>query len=439
MVDRTKPPQGATLASLEAFMASGRRRLTPELEAAFVRDRQRYQAANARAIVLRAMITYNMFLPADFLLLPKTAWLSVFLHLAVVTPYAIGVGFMMRYDLGLVLRDTLACVVPLLVVAQVMVIYYLNPGVVADQYQYFAVLVMVYTNINQPLELRFAAGVSGLMTALYLAVVLGGPAPPPVKLVGTVMMVAAGALSLIAKSRLEGRARHAFLRRLRDRLQREEAENEALRDALTGLSNRRHLDERTDAIWRTERDRLRSAQLTGRNRESPSDQDLEDDRIPGGHPAEPAGLQIAMVMLDIDHFKLFNDRYGHPAGDRCLKRVAGAMAAVLRGADDLAVRLGGEEFLLLLPDTGLEVAIQIAERVRRAIEMLAIPHEGSVTAPVVTASLGVTVGTVAADDPAALLAGADKALYNAKRGGRNQVSPAFITLGAQRAVWRSAG
>jgi len=405
MVDRTKPPQGVTLAGLEAYLASGRRRLTADLESAFVRDRQRFQATNARAIVLRAMITYNMFLPADFLLLPKTAWLSVFLHVAVVTPVAIFVGVMMRFDLPLALRDSLAGLVPLLIVAQVLLIYHLNPGEVADQYQYFTVLVMVYTNINQPLELRYAVAVSGLMTALYLAVMLGGQAPPPVKLVGTVMMVAAGALSLIAKSRLEGRARYAFLRRLRDRLQREEAENEALRDALTGLSNRRHLDERTEAIW----------------------------------GMGPPDLPMALVMLDIDHFKLFNDRYGHPAGDRCLKRVAGAMAAVLRGADDLAVRLGGEEFLLLLPDTGLEVAIQIAERVRRAIEMLAIPHEGSVTAPVVTASLGVMVGTVGADDPAALLAGADKALYSAKRNGRNQVSPAFITLGAQRTVWRSAG
>lgn len=405
MVDLTKPPQGVTLAGLEAYLASGRRRLTADLESAFVRDRQRFQATNARAIVLRAMITYNMFLPADFLLLPKTAWLSVFLHVAVVTPVAIFVGVMMRFDLPLALRDSLAGLVPLLIVAQVLLIYHLNPGEVADQYQYFTVLVMVYTNINQPLELRYAVAVSGLMTALYLAVMLGGQAPPPVKLVGTVMMVAAGALSLIAKSRLEGRARYAFLRRLRDRLQREEAENEALRDALTGLSNRRHLDERTEAIW----------------------------------GMGPPDLPMALVMLDIDHFKLFNDRYGHPAGDRCLKRVAGAMAAVLRGADDLAVRLGGEEFLLLLPDTGLEVAIQIAERVRRAIEMLAIPHEGSVTAPVVTASLGVMVGTVGADDPAALLAGADKALYSAKRNGRNQVSPAFITLGAQRTVWRSAG
>jgi len=405
MVDLTKPPQGVTLAGLEAYLASGRRRLTADLESAFVRDRQRFQATNARAIVLRAMITYNMFLPADFLLLPKTAWLSVFLHVAVVTPVAIFVGVMMRFDLPLALRDSLAGLVPLLIVAQVLLIYHLNPGEVADQYQYFTVLVMVYTNINQPLELRYAVAVSGLMTALYLAVMLGGQAPPPVKLVGTVMMVAAGALSLIAKSRLEGRARYAFLRRLRDRLQREEAENEALRDALTGLSNRRHLDERTEAIW----------------------------------GMGPPDLPMALVMLDIDHFKLFNDRYGHPAGDRCLKRVAGAMAAVLRGADDLAVRLGGEEFLLLLPDTGLDVAIQIAERVRRAIEMLAIPHEGSVTAPVVTASLGVMVGTVGADDPAALLAGADKALYSAKRNGRNQVSPAFITLGAQRTVWRSAG
>jgi len=178
------------------------------------------------------------------------------------------------------------------------------------------------------------------------------------------------------------------LRRLADQMLRDEAANEASRDALTGLANRRALDRRTDELWEA-------------------------------HVAVP----VAVVMVDVDHFKLFNDFYGHPAGDVCLKRVAGAIASELRGENDLAVRFGGEEFVLLLPDTDLAMAVQIGERVRRAIEALAVPHETSPTSDVVTASLGVAAAILGAKTAAMLVAGADAALYEAKRNGRNQVWP----------------
>src|ERR1700722_13901475 len=110
-----------------------------------------------------------------------------------------------------------------------------------------------------------------------------------------------------------------------------------------------------------------------------------------------------------------------------LKRVAAAVASELRSTDDLAVRYGGEEFLVLMPDTELSAAVRIAERIRRQIEELAIPHEGVGQLGIVTVSLGVIAGPTATHHFVDLIAGADAALYAAKRGGRNQVWPPFVS------------
>jgi diguanylate cyclase (GGDEF)-like protein len=175
----------------------------------------------------------------------------------------------------------------------------------------------------------------------------------------------------------------------------------AFLDPLTGLPNRRYLEEKTAQIWKR-----------------------SDDEV----------SPTAVVMIDIDHFKKYNDRHGHPAGDLCLKRVAGAVSGQLRGEADIAIRLGGEEFLLLLPQTELGEAIRIAERIRRAIESLAIPHEGLTAGCCVTASFGVMAGHVSAHPLGELLAGADTALYAAKRNGRNQVWPPLLARTSTVAV-----
>jgi diguanylate cyclase (GGDEF)-like protein len=122
---------------------------------------------------------------------------------------------------------------------------------------------------------------------------------------------------------------------------------------------------------------------------------------------------LSLIMLDIDHFKQFNDRFGHPAGDELLKQVAEVLRQSAR-AYDVVARYGGEEFAVLLPNTSLEQAVQVAERIRIQISQIQNLH-----APV-SASLGVAgyrIGT----PPATLLYEADAALYRAKHNGRNQV------------------
>ncbi len=165
----------------------------------------------------------------------------------------------------------------------------------------------------------------------------------------------------------------------------------ATTDALTGLANRRLFGERLTIAW----------QRAARDQNS-----------------------VAIIAIDVDCFKKYNDRFGHPAGDECLKRVAVAIAEAHRQID-VAARLGGEEFGLLLSDTDSAGAAKLAERVRLAVERLGLVHPLN-DAGVVTISLGVAAGSPAlwGEDPARLLSAADQALYEAKASGRNCIRTA---------------
>jgi diguanylate cyclase (GGDEF)-like protein/PAS domain S-box-containing protein len=172
-------------------------------------------------------------------------------------------------------------------------------------------------------------------------------------------------------------------------------------DSLTQLANRRRFDEALVQEWRR----------AARDQSS-----------------------LSLVMVDIDRFKGFNDRYGHLAGDDCLRRVAAAVAEGGRRSADLAARYGGEEMVLLLPSTTAAGAEKVARECRSAVEALAIRHEGNMSCGgVVTASFGVATATPAehADLPSwtELIAEADRQLYEAKRTGRNKVmTPAIAAF-----------
>lgn len=131
---------------------------------------------------------------------------------------------------------------------------------------------------------------------------------------------------------------------------------------------------------------------------------------------------LALILCDIDYFKVFNDRYGHQAGDACLQRVAQAIADALRRPADLAARYGGEEFAVILPQTDAQGAIQIADSIRQAVTGLRIPHQGSQVAECVTVSIGIASAMPAYQiSPSALIKAADDALYQVKKSGRNGI------------------
>ena len=134
-----------------------------------------------------------------------------------------------------------------------------------------------------------------------------------------------------------------------------------------------------------------------------------------------ADMPLALLMIDVDHFKRFNDAHGHAAGDTCLRAIATAMAGEMQRPADLAARFGGEEFAVILPDTEAAGAMVMAERVRRAVHALGIVHPDTV-AGVATVSIGVAAVWPRRHDlsPQALIALADAALYQAKHDGRNR-------------------
>ncbi|WP_006459974.1 response regulator [Thiomicrospira aerophila] len=140
------------------------------------------------------------------------------------------------------------------------------------------------------------------------------------------------------------------------------------------------------------------------------------------HRLARSSKPLALLMIDIDFFKPFNDRYGHGQGDICLERVAQALQDVIKRPADLVARYGGEEFSVILPETDLKGAQTIAEALREAVSQLAIPHEYSAAADVVTVSVGAVSACLdKAEDSIALLKRADDALYQAKEKGRNRV------------------
>ena len=137
---------------------------------------------------------------------------------------------------------------------------------------------------------------------------------------------------------------------------------------------------------------------------------------------------LALVMYDVDSFKAFNDRYGHPAGDECLKRIAGVLRSSCRRPADMAARYGGEEFAMILPDTELIGAARVGEAARSAVEGLRIPHQNSPAAAYASVSGGIAL--LRHDDDMTvqqLTAAADRALYEAKQLGRNRIVSAQAT------------
>lgn len=161
-------------------------------------------------------------------------------------------------------------------------------------------------------------------------------------------------------------------------------------DGLTGIANRRAFDATLEKEWQR-----------------------------GGRAREP----LAILLMDIDFFKQYNDHYGHPAGDKCLRQVAQTITDQLTRSSDMVARYGGEEFICLLPDTDNEGAMHMAEKIRQAITDERIPHEKSTIASHLTISIGVASAIPnPTQPPSRLVRQADRQLYAAKEVGRNCVS-----------------
>lgn len=224
---------------------------------------------------------------------------------------------------------------------------------------------------------------SGVLTgASFLASAVVFALPMPMIVRSAVFLVFGLTACAVAARHVERLARTAFLEaRLISRL--------AQHDPLTGTKNRRVFDEHLTRLW---------------------PQAIAD------------GRKIALLLIDVDHFKAYNDCYGHQAGDQTLHQIAQSMQALVQGPQDLLARYGGEEFVAIIYDVAGMEAMDIADRLRRAVQTLDIEHRASPTSPAVTISIGVAVvEPTEGRTPQGALQSADQALYAAKVGGRNRV------------------
>jgi len=362
------------------------------------KTRLRYEAehgtervAALRAAILIGLFLYNAYNLTSIVLLPDILGLSVGLRLLLVTPISIALAWSLD-RLPSHLREPLvlgavmgAYLIP------VFLFWLTNASFGAFTFGEFS-LTLIFGNMLLALRFRHAVLFTCWAFAITaIAILTKLSLDPMLRFAFMVQLATACLFSLYANYRTERRRCLDYLSSLKARLDAEAAEaarkqfqDLSRTDALTGLPNRRLLSERMDEWFDQE----------GR---------------------------VAVLMIDIDHFKLFNDMLGHPAGDDCLRDVAAVFAQVSKGTDMVCARFGGEEFTLAVKDAGDLAAARLARHILQAVERLAIVHPGrSDGVGVVTVSVGVAfkpAGNSASQ--ADIFEAADRALYEAKRRGRN--------------------
>lgn len=368
----------------------------------FDADRRTIDAARLGRAMIWFAALWGLVPLIESLVLNNASPLVSAVHLGVVVPWALLVGNRADGRSRRIAPGVAASSVLLTAVSATLIEHRLGGSGDARAFDTMAILPILHLCLWVRPGRTTATVVAGLGLAMIWGAALGWGAgsgmPPPTTIGPLVAASAAVVIALTAGQSAEAEVRRAHLSRLRSDLaaHRLTHRNDELKvlsevDTLTGLANRRFIDLRLPEI--------------------------EERSLTGGET-------VAVMMIDVDHFKSFNDHFGHQQGDRCLEAVARAAGDQIRRKDDLIGRFGGEEFLAVLPGAGLDVAMRVAERIRATIEALGIPQAGGRAGRVVTVSIGCSAGVVTAGRSIEdLLRAADDELYSAKRGGRNRISP----------------
>ncbi len=387
-------PAGIDLSTVESAIASGFPLLSfpKQLDRAFEHE---VASERCRQLVLGGLfgiVLYNLFLISDWVITPDIFSTALWVRLGVVTPIVLLMIGPLYLGPPVGMREFLvvAGVVGLGVGSSVFLMLASHAPHHDAQHQFIILFPLFLTMVQR---VRFWWSVPACLACFALHA--GGLAMLPqypfeFQVSANAVFGGAVILCLFASYVLERETRMNYLLSLRGRLERRDLDAKSHRDPLTGLRNRRSLDEAVEACDRD----------------------------------EARGEELAVVLLDIDNFKAFNDTAGHQAGDVCLKRVAGIIQSELRDFADDAFRFGGEEFIVVLQGANLAMAIRISERIRKAIEDASIPHPALAADGVVTVSVGVASSILSREIRVGLIiSAADTALYSAKRNGRNQVAP----------------
>ncbi|MBA3059843.1 MAG: GGDEF domain-containing protein [Rhodoferax sp.] len=373
-------------------------RFAPQLEWQFELDSTAERVARFRVLGLIALIILNLFNITDRTMLPDIADQALMIRLGILTPImAVTLAALHLPFLAPRREWLISC---LIAAASGSLVYFFSQSQHPNALHYHTgvILVIMFGNIVIRQRFRFALSTSVAVLALFVAGISQlQQMSQEIKLNSDMVLFAAVVISLVANYQMEYDSRQAYLHTLLQRIEalklkrsHDELDRQANSDPLTGLANRRYFDSHLLIEW-------------GR--------------------AQREQQAIALIYLDVDNFKAYNDHYGHQAGDECLIRVAKEIQQCVQRNGDVCARYGGEEFVILLPQTSLLSAQAMAEKVREAVQAAGLSQAYSDVSQVVTISCGVACTVPAVGDTSSrLIRQADQALYAAKSSGRNRVS-----------------
>jgi len=374
--------------------------LPPSLEAHFEVTSSQIRSRRLWIEGIFCVILYNCFLLCDYSVAPNIFSRFVIVRLGIGTPLAILVLILLRRGVSSVLREAMVVFICGIFAASIIYLYF-DISAVASAYAVADLTILIlFTNVGLRIRHPYALAAAAMCLAFGgIFIHMESMLRPPEKLEGLAILSAAAFLSIVGNYSLERGERLNFLWRLRSEAESGALTNEndylvrlANEDRLTGLSNRRHFEDTYKALWGS---------------------------------SIVSGSTISVILVDIDNFKLLNDRYGHLYGDAVLRRVAVLLKQCLRGEDDFVARYGGEEFVIVLPDSTETDGARVAQRMRSLVEIAGSPAVGrkdTYEHGWATVSCGVASRLPRKNiEPSSLIALADKALYQAKNEGRNRV------------------
>ena len=366
----------------------------PNIEHIYRMETQAEHRKFALANILVGICLFDTFAIFDYIQDVRNFHLFMMMRFLIVTPLCLAILLLVKYY-RLHLKNyyfIMICAGPtIMCMANSTMLLIVNTGNYRLSYLFGEIVIMLCSVVLCRPDVRTACLMIVAQSLCYQAALMGSNiVEPDYRLANSMFAFASGLIAVLNAYVLERINRQAFLLNLKVTLLNHELERLSVTDPLTGLGNRRALEEATQTIW----------------------------------ASSPQGRTVSMILLDVDHFKSFNDTCGHPAGDRCLSEIGRCVARNVRQEQDLAIRFGGEELVVLLPDTDFNQARRIAETLRLAISALSIAHSALGPNVVVTASFGVASALTLQCTPTELATRADAALYAAKRNGRNQVWPA---------------
>lgn len=366
----------------------------PALESVYQQDHQQRAASAFRYGSVMVFLLYVLLGTGIYLFMPDThagSWLTLYSGIGGIILLAGILSHFRRLDTWFSLYMGLCGFVCItLAVAATGTVSDTSAGQLVQASIIYTVII-IYGVVGLRFQHAALAGWMGGAAGLVLSAVLGGSLSWEI-LIRT--YVGSSVMGMFMAYYAERRDREMFLQsrllqiaKWRSERFVEELDKLSREDALTGLANRRHFDEMLEQEWRR----------AGRQKSS-----------------------LAVLMIDVDNFKHFNDKLGHPEGDRCLKRVAKLLSDHSRRPGELVARYGGEEFVMIFPDTDHQKAVNLAEHVLESIRMARIPQPDGLERWYVTISIGVSA-TIPSErlTPSRLLVAADQALYAVKRNGRN--------------------